>query len=286
MSDNTELLYQKISPCTLCPNNCGVKRDKSETGICKLDDKLHIASIHLHFGEEPELVGRGGSGTFFFSGCNLKCTYCQNFDISWHLSGEIISVRSLADAMIILQTKGAENINLVTPTPQVPMIFDAIRIARKKGLRLPIVYNCGGYESQEVLDLLDGYVDIYMPDFKYGSSEAGKKYSQIRNYFLVAKNAVKKMHRQVGDLKVNQNGAAVKGLLIRHLVLPAFIADSELILDFIASDISLNTYVNIMDQYRPCYRAYEYHELKQHSVRSEYEEVRRYAKELGLHRGF
>lgn len=188
--------------------------------------------------------------------------------------------------ILFLQARGAENINLVTPTPQVPLICRALEMAKQRGLKLPVVYNCGGYESCEVIGLLEGFIDIYMPDFKYGSDRNGKEYSQVEHYFEKASEALVKMHTQVGDLKVNSRGAAQKGLLIRHLVLPGDCSGSKSVLDFIAHTLSIDSYVNIMDQYRPCYRAYEKPKLNRRFVRSEYEETIQYARRLGLYRGF
>lgn len=281
-----EQLFQKLESCILCPNNCKVNRLKDEKGICRLGKNLMISAAQLHFGEEKELVGTGGSGTIFFTGCNMKCVFCQNYDISWEMRGEIVTEIELAELMITLQEKGASNINLVTPTPQTPMIFLAIEMAKDKGLNLPIVYNSGGYDSVEVLRLLNGLVDIYMPDFKYGNNENGLKYSGVEDYFDTAKAAIKEMVNQTGDLVLDKTGNAIKGLIVRHLVLPNNVSGSKRILDFIAHEISSNTYVNIMGQYHPAYKTSNYNELDKQDIYNEFCDTIRYAKSVGLTRGF
>jgi putative pyruvate formate lyase activating enzyme len=281
-----EQLFKKLESCNLCPNNCNVNRLKGEKGVCKLGENLMVSAVQLHFGEEKELIGTGGSGTIFFSGCNMKCVFCQNYEISWEMKGELVTETELADHMITLQEKEASNINLVSPTPQVPMIFLAIEIAKNKGLKLPIVYNSGGYDSVEVLRLLNGLVDIYMPDFKYGDSENGLKYSGVENYFDAAKAAIKEMYNQTGDLVVDKTGKAIKGLIVRHLVLPNNSSGSKKILDFIAHEVSKDTYVNIMRQYHPAYRASNFSALSNHNISQEYYEAIKYAESIGLTRGF
>jgi len=285
MSNCIESLYKIIENCVLCPQNCKVNRFKNEKGVCKLNHKLKVSSSFLHFGEEAPLVARNGSGTIFFSGCNLKCIFCQNYELSHFNEGVIVSVSELANTMLSLQTSGALNINLVTPTHQVPQIVDAILLAKDRGLIIPIVYNCGGYESLETLKLIDGIIDIYMPDIKYFNDDYAKKFSKAKNYTKIVKAAVKEMHRQVGDLIIDSRGVARRGLLIRHLVLPNNICESKKILDFIAKEISRNTYVNIMDQYRPAYQASQFEELKYPVYLPDYWEIIDYAKNLGLTRG-
>ncbi len=279
-----EKLYQLLSPCRLCPRECGVDR-KKEKGFCGGGWKVKVASFGPHFGEERELVGRHGSGTIFFSGCNLKCVFCQNYDISVLEHGEEMEAEELAEAMLFLQRLGCHNINLVTPTHFVPQIIDALIIAVERGLRLPLVYNCGGYESVETLRLLEGIIDIYMPDIKYGDSSAGEKYSHVPDYFQVVKEAVKEMYRQVGDLVV-KGGIAERGLLVRHLVLPHNQAFSREVFRFLAQEISPHTYVNIMDQYRPLFRAFQFPEISRFPTRQEYLEAVEMAWEEGLYRGF
>jgi putative pyruvate formate lyase activating enzyme len=275
-----------LNECKLCPRECGVNRNKGEKGYCKSDKHLMVSSVQPHFGEEDVLVGSHGSGTIFLTNCNLRCIYCQNYDISHLGYGQRMTEEELAFNMLSLQTRGCHNINFVTPTHFTPQIVKATKIALEKGLRIPIVYNCGGYEAKSTIELLDGFVDIYMPDIKYGDVENAKKYSNAPDYFEVCKEAVKEMHRQVGDLTVDERGIAVRGLLIRHLVLPNGLAGSAEVLKFIATEISKESYVNIMLQYRPMYKAYEYKELNRGIKMSEYREAIEIAKEWGLHRGF
>lgn len=272
-----------LKKCTLCPRQCGVDRTSGEVGFCKTIDKPFISSWGPHYGEERPLVGYYGSGTIFFGYCNLGCIYCQNYTISHLGEGSYISEEKLANIMIDLQSIGCHNINLVTPTHQIPMILASLIIAKDKGLTLPIVYNCGGYESLESLKILEGIVDIYMPDYKYSDPEMGLKYSKAKDYPEIAKTAIKEMHRQVGDLII-EYGIARRGLLIRHLVLPNNIAGTKEFVNFIASEISKNTYVNIMDQYRPCYKAYDYPELNRRITSKEYKEAIKMAIEAGITR--
>ncbi|MGB9824061.1 MAG: radical SAM protein [Candidatus Hydrothermia bacterium] len=272
--------YRKLKKCDLCPRNCGVNRLKGQKGICGIGAKPVISSFGLHFGEESVLVGRRGSGTVFFTGCSLKCVFCQNYTISQLFEGEEISVRNLAKIFLYLQNQGALNINLVTPTHVVPMILQALYLTYDE-LKIPIVYNTGGYDSVETLKLLDGIVDIYMPDIKYGSNEMAAKYSLCGNYWDVVRQAIKEMHRQVGDLKI-VNGVAVKGLLIRHLILPNGLAETRKVLEFLKNEISPQTHVNIMDQYYPAFKAYKYPELSRRITRDEYFEAIEFAQKLGL----
>jgi len=279
-----EELYSILESCELCPRKCRVNRLKGEMGYCQAGETLEISSYFPHFGEEDVLVGRNGSGTIFLTHCNLLCVYCQNYDISHLGLGEEVSEERAAEMMLHLQSLGCHNINLVTPTHYTPQLVKAIEIAAERGLKLPIVWNCSGYENVEIVRMLEGIVDIYMPDMKYSSSEVAKKYSNAPDYFERCKEAVKEMHRQVGDLKV-RDGIAYRGLLIRHLVLPNDLAGSEKILRFIAGEISRNSYVNIMAQYRPEGEAYRYAELNRRITREEYFRVLKIAKELGLTRG-
>jgi putative pyruvate formate lyase activating enzyme len=273
-----------LSGCRVCPNFCGVDRLGGVQGRCRTAAELVVSSADLHFGEESVLVGRGGSGTIFFTACNLRCLFCQNYDISQLDRGRPLPAGELADLALALQARGAENINLVTPTHQAPLIFEALREARRRGLRLPIVYNCGGYENPEFLRELAGLVDIYMPDFKYGSDQAGERLSGVREYARWCREALKEMHRQVGDLQVNGRGVATGGLLVRHLVLPRGLAGSRQVIDFLAEEISRDTFLNIMDQYHPAWRAGELHELNRRVYQEEVIEVREYALARGLRR--
>jgi len=279
-----EILLSILENCNLCPRDCKVNRLKNEKGFCKTGRFAIVSSYFLHFGEEPELVGRTGSGTIFFSNCNLGCIYCQNYTISHLGEGEEINSFELAKIMLKLQKLKAENINFVTPTHVIPQIIEALELAIEEGLNIPLVYNCGGYEKKETIALLDGIFDIYMPDIKYADNNIAKKFSFADNYFEIVKEAVLEMHRQVGDLII-EDGIAKRGLLIRHLVLPNRLASSFSVLDFVRS-ISKDTYINIMDQYHPCFRAYEFKELSRRITDKEYLEVLEYAKTLGLYRGF
>jgi putative pyruvate formate lyase activating enzyme len=242
-----------------------------------------VSSYGPHFGEERPLVGFGGSGTIFLAHCNLCCVFCQNYEISQQDEGRIVSARELAGMMLDLQRMGCHNINFVTPTHQVPQILRALPIAIEGGLQVPLVYNCGGYESLETLRLLDGVFDIYMPDFKYADADVAKQFSNAENYPEVARAAFREMHRQVGDLTLDRRGIARRGLLVRHLILPSNLAGTGEVVRFLA-ELSEDMYVNIMDQYRPCYRAHEYPPLARRPARAELEEALRLARAAGLHR--
>lgn len=284
LKEKIDRLYRILESCEICPRKCRVNRLKGEKGYCKSGKDLMISSFNAHFGEEEPLVGSGGSGTIFLTNCNLLCIYCQNYDISHLGYGNAVGEEKAADYMIYLQEQGCHNINLVTPTHFTPQLVKAIDFAMKKGLHLPIVWNCGGYESAEIIKFLEGIVDIYMPDMKYGSSDSAKKYSDAPDYVERCEEAVIEMHRQVGDLII-EDGIAKRGLLIRHLVLPNNEAGSEQILKFIAEKISKNTYINIMDQYRPAYKAHEYEKLRRRPNLKEYKAVVELAKKFGLERG-
>ena len=278
-------LHAILESCTLCPRECRINRLEDAVGFCGAGRELIISSLGPHFGEERELVGRSGSGTVFLAHCNLGCIYCQNYDISHLGQGEPASVEQLALGLLQLQQIGCHNINFVTPTHFTPQLVAAVHLAAQMGLHLPLVYNCGGYEALATLKLLDGIVDIYMPDIKYGDSETAALYSAAPDYFTRCKAAIREMHRQVGDL-VTEGGLAVSGLLIRHLVLPNDLAGSERVLGFIRRQVSADSYVNIMGQYRPFYKAAEYPELNRRPTEWEIKRVRQIALELGLHRGF
>jgi len=273
-----------LQACTLCPRECGVNRLEDERGFCRIGARAVISNAGPHFGEESVLVGTHGSGTIFFAGCNLGCVFCQNYDISHLAAGEEVSEEELLRQMLALQALGCHNINLVTPTHVVPQILQALALARREGMDLPVVYNCGGYESAATLQLLPGVVDIYMPDFKYGDNDTAKKYSGVGDYFERAGRALIEMHRQVGDLVIDSQGLARRGLLIRHLVLPGGMAGTERVMRFIAEEISTDSYVNIMAQYRPEYRAAEYPELDRRITAREYRQAVEAAKRCGLKR--
>ena len=282
LDNKVRRLYELLQDCRVCPNNCSVNRIAGETGDCHSTDEVIISSASPHFGEEPPLVGFRGSGTIFFTSCNLSCQFCQNYDISQLRRGEIVSTKELAAIMIKLQNIGCHNINLVTPTHFTPQIVKSISIAVEMGLELPIVYNCGGYESVETLELIEDIIDIYMPDIKYSDNKNAQKYSGITNYWDIVKKAVIEMNRQVGNLHIDSKGIAKRGLLIRHLVLPNDIAGSETVIDFIVNEISPDSYVNIMDQYRPAYNSHKYTELNRSLNEIEYKSIVDYAKKFGV----
>ena len=285
LSRKADLLETRSSPCRLCPHRCGVHRRDGERGICRLGAETLVASASPHFGEEAPLVGQGGSGTIFFASCNMACVFCQNYEISHFARGDAVSAEQLSGVMLRLQRLGCHNINLVTPTHVVHAIVRALAIAAKAGLHIPLVYNCGGYESVETLRLLDGVIDIYMPDIKYSSNEEALRYSGAKEYWESAKDAVREMHRQVGDLQVDAHGVAQRGLLIRHLVLPVNLAGTARVVEFIAKEISRDSYVNVMDQYRPCFKASRIPELSRPVTRSEYLQSVTEARRAGLSRG-
>ena len=284
LENRSAVLSGRLSKCDICPRNCGVNRIAGEVGICGVGERVWVSSYGPHHGEEDPLRGVYGSGTVFFSGCNLNCLYCQNADISQKLSGEEISTRELASMMLELQGIGCHNINLVSPSHVVPQVAEAILLAAADGLTLPIVYNSGGYDAIPTLQLLEGIIDIYMPDMKYSDENAGRDLSGIPSYPMVNQSAVLEMHRQVGDLKISANGVAERGLLIRHLVLPNGFAGSQEILRFIAEQVSTDTYLNIMDQYRPAYQAYRKKDMNRRITRAEYLDLISMAENLGMTR--
>jgi putative pyruvate formate lyase activating enzyme len=273
--------YKIMESCELCSRRCKVDRLNDEKGFCGTGTKAVVSSVGPHFGEESVLVGNGGSGTIFFSGCNLGCVFCQNYDISQLRRGNEVEIDDLVNMMLQLQVRSCININFVTPTHVTPHIIESIHIARTKGLKIPIVYNCGGYESIEPLRLLAGTIDIYMPDAKYLNPGSSEKYSFAQDYPEVMKSALLEMHRQVGDLEI-KDGAATRGLLVRHLVIPDNVAGSLDIIDFLANEISNNTFVNIMEQYRPTFKARDFPEINRPITHKEFNTVYEYAKELGL----
>ncbi|MCD6402642.1 radical SAM protein [bacterium] len=289
-------LFKILEKCEICPRKCRVNRLKGEKGFCQLGYLPMVSAYHPHFGEERPLVGRYGSGTIFFSGCNLACVYCQNFEISQLRIGREVSFEKLAEIMIDLQNRGCHNINFVTPTPQIPQIIKSLSIAIEKGLKIPLVYNTSSYDSFEVLKLLDGIFDIYMPDTKYSDDKIAFKYSNAlyphtnkksgvgAGYFEIMKEAIKEMHRQVGDLVLDENGIAIRGLIVRHLVLPNNLAGSEKIFQFLAKEISQNTFLNIMDQYWPAWKASQYPQLSRRITKEEYQQAIKLAKKAGLKR--
>jgi len=281
-----KILKNILTECRLCPRECRVNRLQGELGFCKAGSELIVSSVFPHFGEEQPLVGSKGSGTIFLSHCNLKCVFCQNYDISHLGEGRITSPEEMASFMVELQRQGCHNINFVTPTHYCPQIIAALPMAIKMGLNIPLVYNCGGYESLEVIKILDGIIDIYMPDCKFSDSAVAGKYAHVPDYPVVIKEVLKEMHRQVGDLQVNERGIAEKGLLIRHLVMPNGLAGTQELLEFIAEEISPHSFVNIMEQYHPCYRAQEFPDIARRITLDEFLEARKIAQKAGLYRGF
>ncbi len=275
-----------LEQCRLCPRNCGVNRLEDERGFCGVGALAEVASYSPHFGEESVLVGTGGSGTIFFCGCNLRCVFCQNYDISHQHPGSCYEMDDgqLAGVMIELQRQGCHNINFVTPSHLVPQILAALPIAIEHGLNLPLVYNSGGYDSPETLHLLEGIVDIYMPDFKFWQPETSKRYMKAKDYPEVARSALIEMQRQVGDLQVDSRRVATRGLLVRHLLMPGGEAETEEILRFLAEQISQDCYLNIMDQYRPCGRAAEFAEIASGIDPEQYRHAVDMAQSFGLHR--
>jgi putative pyruvate formate lyase activating enzyme len=274
-----------LTDCDLCARYCRVDRQSGIRGaVCRTGVRAVVHGWGPHHGEERPLSGSAGSGTIFFSGCNLRCVYCQNWRISWQRIGSEVPAEELAAIMLALQAHGCHNVNLVSPSHVVAQLLEALAIAAARGLRLPLVYNTGGYDSPEALALLDGVVDIYMPDMKYANPDVARRYSSVRDYWQVNQAAVREMHRQVGDLMLDDRGMARHGLLVRHLVLPAGLAGTESVLAFLAREISRDTYLNLMDQYRPCYRAAEFPPLDRPITSQEFREAVAIARRLGLSR--
>ena len=283
LKDRAEKLKAIYKSCVLCPWDCRIDRTRGRLGVCKSSDKAKVSSVVPHFGEEPMISGKKGSGTIFFSNCNLRCRFCQNYQISQEGLGDEVTDGQLADLMLMLNAKGCHNINLVSPTHYLPNILSALATAAEGGLDIPLVYNTNGYEKVETLEMLDGIVDIYMPDIKYSSNDIAVKFSEAPKYFDYNKAALKEMYRQVGDLKLDSNNIAVKGLLVRHLVLPNDIAGSQKALRFIANGLSRDVHVGVMAQYRPCYKAIDDTQLGRTLIPDEYRKAVRWAKEAGLY---
>ena len=282
-------MLEGLESCTLCPHMCKVNRILGKIGRCKSNANIKIGLYSTHNFEEPIISGKNGSGTVFFSNCNLNCVFCQNYEISQKGKGKEITIEDLANIFLEQQEKGVENINLVTPTSYVIQIIEAIKIARKKGLKLPIVYNTNGYENIETIKMLDGYIDIYLPDLKYYYDELGKKYSKIDDYFEIATNAIKEMQKQVGKTLINENGVMEKGLIVRHLVLPGHIENSKKILKWLEENINKENYVSIMAQYFPTYLAKEkeeYKDINRKLTTNEWKEIEEYVYKLDFKNGF
>ena len=274
-----------LEKCVICPHNCGVNRLDGQVGRCKSRDTVKIALYSTHNFEEPCISGKKGSGTVFFSNCNMNCVFCQNYEISQQGKGREISIEELAEIFIKQQEKNVENINLVTPTSYVPQIIEAIKIAREKGLKIPIVYNTNGYEKVETLKMLEGYIDIYLPDLKYSDDLLAKRLSKVDNYFEIATNAIREMHRQTGRAIFNDDGIMQKGMIIRHLVLPNHILNSRRVLKWINDNMS-DVYVSVMAQYFPTYKAKEIEDINRKLTKEEYEEIENYLYRLNLENGY
>ena len=274
-----------LEKCMICPHNCGINRLDGQVGRCKSKDTVKIALYSTHNFEEPCISGKKGSGTVFFSNCNMNCVFCQNYEISQQGKGKEISIQELADIFIKQQEKDVENINLVTPTSYVPQIIEAIKIARENGLKIPIVYNTNGYEKVETLKMLEGYIDIYLPDLKYSDDLLAKRLSKVDNYFEIATNAIKEMHRQVGQPVFNEDGIMQKGMIIRHLVLPNHILNSRRVLKWINDNMN-DVYVSVMAQYFPTYKAKNIDDINRKLTKEEYEEIENYLYRLNLENGY
>lgn len=278
--------YKFLESCKLCPHCCKVNRIAGQKGICRSTAELKISSFNAHFGEEPPISGVYGSGTIFFTNCTLRCIYCQNYPISQLSNGNTISVSDLSSIMLTLQKQRCHNINLVTPTHFVPQILKAVAQSRTSGLKIPLVYNTSGYESSETLKLLDGIIDIYLPDAKYAEDDVAEKYSKAEKYSLVNKDALREMYRQVGNLRMSKSGIAVSGLIIRHLVLPQNLSGTDKILTWVAENISKKTYISLMAQYFPAFQASEYPVLSSRISKDEYKRARKYFDNSGLVNGW
>ena len=274
-----------LEKCMICPHNCGINRLDGQVGRCKSKDTVKIALYSTHNFEEPCISGKKGSGTVFFSNCNMNCVFCQNYEISQQGKGKEISIQELAEIFIKQQEKDVENINLVTPTSYVPQIIEAIKIAREKGLKIPIVYNTNGYEKVETLKMLEGYIDIYLPDLKYSDDILAKRLSKVDNYFEIATSAIKEMYRRTGKFVFDEDGIMQKGMIIRHLVLPNHILNSRRVLKWINDNMN-DVYVSVMAQYFPTYKAKEIEDINRKLTKEEYEEIENYLYRLNLENGY
>ena len=282
-------MLEELEKCKICPHRCGINRRKGKIGKCGVKDKVKIALYSTHNFEEPCISGTKGSGTVFFSNCNLSCVFCQNYEISQKGRGKEITIEELANIFLRQQEKNVENINLVTPTSYVIQIIEAIKIARKKGLKLPIVYNTNAYENIETIKMLEGYIDVYLPDFKYSEDELGKKYSKVNNYFEVATKAILEMQKQVGKTRINTEGIMEKGIIVRHLVLPGCIENSKKALKWLKNNINEENYVSVMAQYFPTYlvkEKEEYKSINRKLTKEEWKEIENYIEKLDFKNGY
>ena len=277
---------KELEKCSICPHMCGINRNNGQVGRCKSSNKVKIALYSVHDFEEPCVSGKNGSGTVFFSNCNMNCVFCQNYEISQQGKGKEITIERLAEIFLEQQNRNVNNINLVTPTSYVPQIIEAIKIARVNGLKIPIVYNTNGYENIETLKMLEGYIDIYLPDLKYAENNLGLEYSKVKNYFEIATTAIKEMYRQVGSPKLNNDGIIEKGLIIRHLILPNNIENSKKVLKWIKENIDKDVYVSVMAQYFPTYKAKQIENINRKLTKEEYEEIENYLYDLDIENGY
>ena len=279
-------MIKELDRCNICPHNCNISRNAGKIGRCRATDKIKIALYSTHNFEEPCISGEKGSGTVFFSNCNLNCVYCQNYEISQMGKGKEITIEELSKILIKQQEKGVENINLVTPTSYVPQIIEAIKIAKKEGLNIPIVYNTNGYENIDTIKMLDGYIDIYLPDLKYAENELAKKYSKVDNYFEIATETIIEMIKQVGIPKFNERGLMKKGVMVRHLVLPNNIENSKKVLRWVVDNLSKEIYISVMAQYFPTYKAKDFEEINTKLTKEEWREIEEYIEDLGIENGY
>ncbi len=279
-------MLNELEKCDICPHNCNINRIQGKIGRCKSSDKVRIALYSIHNFEEPCISGKSGSGTVFFSNCNLNCVFCQNYEISQLGKGKDISIEELAEIFLKQQERGVENINLVTPTSYPIHIIEALKIAKKNGLNIPIIYNTNGYEKVETLRLLEGFIDVFLPDLKYADNELALKFSKVNNYFDVAKSAIKEMVRQVGVPKFNEDGIITKGVIVRHLVLPNQILNSKKVLKWIKENLPEDIYISIMAQYFPTYKAKNVDELNRKLTKEEWKEIENYIEKLDIKNGY
>ena len=279
-------MIKLLQKCEICPHKCKIDRTKNQVGRCKSKDTVKVAIASIHNFEEPCISGRNGSGTVFFSNCNLSCEFCQNYEISQQGLGKEISIERLAEIFIEQQLRGADNINLVSPTSYAVQIIEAIKIAKNNGLKIPIIYNTNGYENVETLKLLEGYIDVYLPDLKYAENDLAKKYSKIENYFEIATSAIKEMYRQAGENEYDENGIIKKGIIIRHLILPNHTENSKKVLKWIAENMPKNITVSVMAQYFPTYKAKEIKDINRKITKYEYQKIENYLYSLDLENGY
>lgn len=279
-------MLKELENCSICPHECRCNRNEEKTGRCNTGSKIQIALYSTHNFEEPCISGENGSGTVFFSHCNLNCVYCQNYEISQQGKGKEISIEELADIFLEQQENNVENINLVTPTSYALQIREAIKIAKQKGLKIPIVYNTNSYEKVETLKLLEGYIDVYLPDLKYAKDDLAKEYSKVNNYFSIATKAIQEMVRQVGTPKFNKRGVIEKGVVIRHLVLPNEIENSKKVLKWLKENLPSEIYISIMAQYFPAYKAKEIDNLNRKLTKDEWKEIENYIEKLEIENGY